>query len=314
MKAAVIFEYGGPDVFRTEDIPEPVLRRHEVLIKVHAASVNPVDWKQRNGNHKLFLRAKFPIVPGYDVSGEIVKCGEAVRKFKPGENVCCRLTRRFGGAFAEYAAASESTLAIKPDNIDHLQAAALPLAGSTALQALRDKGRIKQGMEVMILGAAGGVGHFALQLARHYGAKVTAVCSSRHEEMMKDLKPEFLIDYKKQDYKQLDRLYDIIFDAAGVESFLSCRHILHPGGIYITSLPRPKLLIHKLVSMFTRGKKVRTLLMRPNGRDLDFIIGLVINGKLRSWIDSVFPLESLSDAHRRAEQYSTQGKILIRVR
>ena len=166
----------------------------------------------------------------------------------------------------------------------------------------------------MILGAAGGVGHFALQLARYYGAKVTAVCSSRHEDMMKDLKPEFLIDYTSQDYKKHDKHYDIIFDAAGVESFLNCRHILHPGGVFITSLPRPKLLIHKLISMFTRGRRVRTLLMRPLGSDLDFIIGLVLDGKLKPCIDSVYPLDRLADAHRRAEQYSTEGKILIRIR
>ncbi len=314
MKAAVIYEYGGPDVFRTEEIPAPEIRMSEVLIKVHAASVNPVDWKQRNGNLKHFLKGRFPIILGYDVSGEIVKCGEEVRNFKPGDQVCCRLTRRFGGAFAEYAPALESALAMKPDTIDHLHAAALPLAGITALQALRDKGGIKPGMEVLILGAAGGVGHFALQLARHYGTKVTAVCSSRHEEMMKDLKPEYLIDYALQDFKQTDKRYDIIFDAAGVESFLSCKHILHPGGVYITSLPRPILLIHKLVSIFTKGKKVRTLLMRSLGRDLDFIITLVLDGKLKSYIDSVFTLEKLADAHRRAEEYSTEGKILIRVR
>jgi NADPH:quinone reductase-like Zn-dependent oxidoreductase len=314
VKAAVIYEYGGPDVFRIEDIPEPVISSTEVLVQVYAASVNPVDWKQRKGNHKRFLKGKFPIVPGYDVSGVIVRCGDSVRKFSPGDQVCCRLTRRFGGAFAEYAAAPESVLAMKPDSIEHLHAAAMPLAGITALQALRDKGRIKPGMEIMILGAAGGVGHFALQLARHFGAKVTAVCSSRHESMMKELRPDFVIDYTVLDYKQLNKHYDIIFDAAGVESFLSCRRILNPGGIYITSLPRPKLLIHKVVSIFTKGLRVRTLLMRSLGKDLEFLIGLMLAGKVKPFIDSVFPLERVSDAHRKAEQYSTEGKILIRVR
>jgi NADPH:quinone reductase-like Zn-dependent oxidoreductase len=169
-------------------------------------------------------------------------------------------------------------------------------------------------MEILILGAAGGVGHFALQLAGHYGAKVTAVCSSRHESMMKELGPDFLIDYTVMDYKQLEKHYDIIFDAAGVDSFLSCRRILNPGGIYITSLPRPKLLIHKLVSLFTKGLRVRTLLARSRGRDLEFIIDLVLAGKVKPFIDSVFPLEKVADAHRRAEQYSTEGKILIKVR
>lgn len=313
MRAAVIYEYGGPEVFRTEEIPTPEIRSSEVLIKVYAASVNPVDWKQRKGNHKRFLKAKFPIVPGYDVSGVIENCGENVSRFLKGDNVCCRLTRRFGGAFAEYAAAPESALAIKPSSIEHLHAAAIPLAGLTALQALRDKGRIKPGMEVMILGAAGGVGHFALQIARHYGAIVTAVCSSRHGDMMNELNPDFLIDYTKQDYKKLEKAYDVIFDAAGAETFLSCKQILRPGGVYITSLPRLKVLVHKVISLFTRGKRVRTLLMKSLGSDLEVLLDLSTKGVVKPWVDSVYPLERLSDAHTRAEEYSLQGKILIRV-
>lgn len=313
LKAAVIYQYGGPEVFRTEDLPEPQISRNEVLIKVYAASVNPVDWKQRKGNHRWFLKAKFPMVPGYDVSGEIIRCGEAIRHFKPGDQVCCRLTRRFGGAYAEYAAASGSTLALKPPGIDHLHAAALPMASLTALQALRDKGRIGAGAEVMILGAAGGVGHYAVQLARHYGAVVTAVCSSRHKELMKKLRPDFHIDYEVQDYRQAGKQYDIILDAAGVESFFSCRQILKSGGIYITLLPRPKLLIHKALSVLTHGKKVRTLLMRSLGKDLDIVMGLVREGSLETCIDSVFTLDQLADAHRRAEEYTTEGKILIRI-
>jgi len=314
VKAAVIYEYGGPEVFRTEEIPEPNINKNEVLVKVFAASVNPVDWKQRKGKHRFFLKARFPIVPGYDVSGEIVRCGEDVQGFAPGDQVCCRLTRRFGGAFAEYAAAPASALALRPESVDHLQAAALPLAGITALQALRDKGMTVPGMEVMIIGAAGGVGHFALQLAKHFGAIVTAVCSARHGEMMDGLSPDYHIDYTSQDYKSFGKHYDIIFDVAGVETFLSCRHMLKSSGIFITSLPRPKLLVHKLVSVFTRGKRVRTLLMRSHGSDLEYLLGMAAAGKLSAWIDSVFPLDRLEDAHRRAEEYSTEGKILIKVR
>ena len=313
MKAAVIYEYGGPEVFRIEDIPEPVIRHNEVLVRVHAASVNPVDWKQRNGKHRWFLRARFPIVPGYDISGEIVKCGQDVRHFRPGDQVYCRLTRRFGGAFAEYAAATESTLGLKPAELDHIHAAAIPLTSITALQALRDKARIRPGMEVLIIGAAGGLGHFALQLVLDCGAVATAVCSSMHRGMMDELKPDHYIDYREQDYKDLDKQYDIILDAAGVETFLSCHHILRPGGVFITPLPRLKLLVHKLVSLFTNGKKVRTLIMKSKGSDLDIISGLVSEGKLKPYIDSVFPLEKLADAHRRAEEYSTEGKIIIRV-
>ena len=314
MKAAVIYEYGGPEVFRYEEIPQPEIEKDEVLVEVYAASVNPVDWKQRKGNHKFFLKARFPIVPGYDISGRIIKCGSNVTKFKDGDQVFCRLTKRFGGAFAEYATARESALSLKPENMDHIHAAAIPLAGQTALQALRDKGRIKPGQKILIIGAAGGVGHYALQLSKHFGAETTAVCTSRHEKLLDLLKPDHHIDYRKEDYLDGNKLYDIIFDAAGVKTFLSCKKILAPGGTYITVLPRLKLLIHKIIALFTKGKKVRSLLQKSQGSDLEVLKKLAEEEKLISVIDSIHPLDKVSEAHSRAESYSTEGKIIIKVK
>ena len=314
MKAAVIYEYGGPDVFRYEEIPQPEIQEDEVLVEVHAASVNPVDWKQRKGNHKLFLKARFPIVPGYDISGRIFKCGSDVTNFKDGDQIFCRLTNRFGGAFAEYAKARESSLSLIPENMDHIHAAAIPMAGQTALQALRDKGRIKPGQKILIIGAAGGVGHYALQLAKIFGGETTAVCSSRHEKLLALLKPDHHIDYNKEDYLAGNKLYDIIFDAAGVKTFLSCKKILATEGIYITVLPRPKLLVHKIIALFTKGKKVRSLLQKSQGSDLEVLKKLVEEEKLISVIDSIHPLDKVSEAHRRAESYSTDGKIIIKVK
>ena len=314
MKAAVIYEYGGPDVFRYEEIPQPEIQEDEVLVEVHAASVNPVDWKQRKGNHKLFLKARFPIVPGYDISGRIFKCGSDVTNFKDGDQIFCRLTNRFGGAFAEYAKARESSLSLIPENMDHIHAAAIPMAGQTALQALRDKGRIKPGQKILIIGAAGGVGHYALQLAKIFGAETTAVCSSRHEKLLALLKPDHHIDYNKEDYLAGNKLYDIIFDAAGVKTFLSCKKILATEGIYITVLPRPKLLVHKIIALFTKGKKVRSLLQKSQGSDLEVLKKLVEEEKLISVIDSIHPLDKVSEAHRRAESYNTDGKIIIKVK
>ena len=314
MKAAVIYEYGEPEVFRYEDISQPEIREDEVLVEVHAASVNPVDWKQRKGNHKFFLRARFPIVPGYDISGRVEKCGSKVTKFKDGDQVFCRLTKRFGGAFAEYASARESTLSLKPENMDHIHAAGIPMAGQTALQALRDKARIKPGQKILIIGAAGGVGHYALQLSKIFGAETTAVCSSRHEKLLALLRPDHHIDYRKDDYLEGNKIYDIIFDAAGVKTFLSCQKILAPGGIYITVLPRPKLLVHKIIALFTRGKKVRSLLQKSQSSDLEVLKKLVEEEKLISVIDSIHPLDKVSEAHRRAESYSTEGKIIVKVK
>jgi len=313
MKAAVIYQYGTPDVFRIEELAKPVIRSHEVLIKVNAASINPVDWKQRQGWHRLFLKAHFPVVLGYDVSGVIEECGESVKKFKKGDEVYTRLTRRFGGAFAEFAAASESTVVKKPANITWEQAAAVPLAAITALQGLRDKCWLKKGESVLIIGAAGGVGHFAMQIAMRMECNVTAVCSGRHKKMMDELKPDHFIDYTKSDYKSLPEKYDVIFDAAGVESFRSCSSLLKPGGRYLTTLPRPKIVMHKLIAFFTSSKKVKTFLMRSKADDLEVLSKMITDGQIRIYIDSVFPLEKVADAHRRAEEYSTEGKIVIRI-
>lgn len=314
MKAAVIYEYGAPEVFRIEEMPEPVLKENEVMVKVFAASVNPVDWKQRKGNHRLFLKARFPVIPGYDVSGVVERVIGGNSRFCPGDEVCCRLTRRFGGAFAEYAAASESALARKPANMDHLHAAGLPMAGQTALQALRDKAKIRAGMHVMIIGAAGGVGHLALQLARHFGAETTAVCRSDHHRLLERLKPDHHIDYRTTDFLNDVIRYDVIFDTAGTQDFMRCRKILNKDGIYISSLPRPKILGHKLASLFTNGKRARTLLQRSSGRDLEELTGLVEGKKLEVILDSVHSLENVSEAHRRAEEYSTEGKIIVKIR
>ena len=314
MKAAVIYEYGGPEVLRCEEIPQPVIKANEVLVEVHAASVNPVDWKQRKGNHRLFLKARFPVVPGYDISGRIVDCGANVRGFSAGDEVFTRLTRRFGGAYAEFAAAGESGLALKPGNMDHIHAAAIPMAGQTALQALRDHGRIRPGQQIMIIGAAGGVGHYALQLAKIFRLETTAVCSSKHEKLIEAIKPDHHIDYRMEDYLNGVKRYDIILDAAGIKTFLSCRRALKPGGVYISLLPRPKIIVHKIISVFTEGKKVRTFLQRSSSSDLDFLRKLAEEGKLISVIDSVFPLDRVSEAHKRAESYSSEGKIIIQVK
>jgi len=313
MKAAVINQYGPPEVFQVLEINNPVITNREVLIKVFAASVNPVDWKQRQGWHRWFLKANFPVVLGYDVAGEIVECGSQVTEFSVGDKVFCRLTRRFGGAFAEYAAASAGTLAKKHDALSWEEAAAIPLAGLTALQGLREIAHLQPGESVLVTGAAGGVGHFALQVARKMGGKVTAVCSGRHKQMMEELKPDQYLDYTIVNFKERQEKYDIVFDAAGVESYLTCKHVLNPKGRFITTLPRPKLLIHKILALFSRGKKVKTFVMKSSGNDLDEFSEMVKKGEIRIFIDSIFPLDKIADAHRRAEEYQTEGKIVVKV-
>ena len=312
MKAAVIHKYGGPEEFRIEEVPEPVIAPDEVLIRVQYASINPVDWKQRNGNHRRFLKASFPLIVGYDVAGTIAETGSDAKRFNKGDRVYARCDRRFGRAFAEYAATSEKTVARIPQELDYKHAAAVPLAAITALQALRDKAGIKQGDRLLIIGAAGGVGHFAVQIGKAFGAAVTAVCSSRHDDMMKELQPEHLVDYTMKDVLKLPYKYDVVFDAAAIYSYLSCRHLLTRMGTYINTKPRPKMLIHKLVSLFSPGRP-KTLLMKSVGSDLDIISGMISDGKIRIFIDSVFPLQRIEDAHRKAEEYHTNGKIVLEI-
>ena len=312
VKAAIINQYGPPEVLQIAEIPIPDITADEVLVKVMAAAVNPVDWKQRQGWHKLFLKAHFPVVLGYDISGEVVKCGDRITQFKTGDKVYGRLTRRFGGAYAEYAAASGSAIALKPSNLSWEEAAAVPLASISALQSLRDKCKIKQGEKVLLIGAAGGLGHFVLQIAKSMGAEVTAVCSSRHKKMMDELSPARFIDYTATDYKSAGICYDVVYDSAGKESYRTTKHILNRGGIYLTTLPRPKLLVHKLLALFA-GKRVKTFLMKSLGEDLEIISEMIKNGEMKIYIDSVFPLDQIVDAHKRAEEYQTEGKIIIKI-
>lgn len=312
MKAAVINQYGSPDVFEIETINKPVPKPHEVLIRVYASSINPVDWKIRKGNWRLLLIAKFPVVLGFDAAGEVIETGAKVTRFKPGDRVYSRLDRKFGGAYAEYAVGSENTFSFIPSNLTYKEAAALPLAGVSALQALRDKGKIASGKKVLVNGASGGVGHFAIQIAKILGGEVTAVSSSRHKNMMDTLKPHHWIDYTKKDFLDLPEMYDLIFDVIGNKNFLLCRKKLTPGGIYVTSLPRPKIILHRFVSWFTT-KKVKGFLMKSDSNDLDILSSYAENDKLKIYIDKVYPLEKIAEAHMHSQSGKAEGKIVLEI-
>ncbi len=313
MKAAIITSYGSPEQFKIRDIPKPEIKDNEILIRVMASSVNPVDWKTRKGNLKFILGSKFPMVLGYDASGEVVKTGKLVSKFKKGDHVYSRLDRRYGKAYAEYAAGTEKAFALKPENISFEEAAAIPLAALTALQALRNNCRLKKGDCVLINGASGGVGHFAIQIVKEFGGISTAICNGNHQKMLDELKPDHFIDYTKIDFKDSQEKYDIIFDVVGTESFMTCRHLLKKGGTYITALPRPKLILHLFFSLFIPGKKVKTILMKARGSDIEYLNKLIQLGKFKVFIDKTFTLEEISKAHTYSEQGHTEGKIVIKI-
>lgn len=312
MKAAVINSWGSADVFEIKtNVVQPIPKKNQVLIKVFASSINPVDWKHRTGFHKYMLGAPFPIILGYDVCGRIVETGSDITKFKTGDIVFGDLDNKYGGGLAEYALAHENCLAYKPNNMEHEQAAALPLVSLTALQALRDKANIKKGDVVLINGASGGVGHIAVQMAKIMGAKVIAVASGRNKDFLDSYKPDSFIDYTQQNILELDEKIDVFFDVIGNYSFFKTRHLLNSNGTYVNTLPRPKILIHKLLEPFSNGKKVKTLLRKHSSEDLAQIAQWVLEGKLKVSIDKSFKLEEISQAHQYAENSRTRGKNVI---
>jgi NADPH:quinone reductase-like Zn-dependent oxidoreductase len=322
MKAIVYREYGSPDVLRCEEIEKPIPGDGEVLIKVRAASVNPLDWRLMKGrpySTRLFFGLLRPknTRPGVDVAGRVEAVGRNVTKFKPGDEVfgSCR------GAFAEHACASESAVAIKPGNVTFEHAASAPVAAFTALQGLRDKGRLQPGQKVLINGAAGGVGTFAVQIARWLGAEVTGVCSTRNIEMVCSLGAERVIDYTREDFTEGGQRYDIVFDCVANRSLWSCRRVLNPGGrCIIVGAPHSRWLIGILARMiealvlwpFVSQKLIPFMAKRDPG-DLNIIRDLMESGKVTPVIDRRYGLSEVPEAIRYSEEGHARGKIIITV-
>ncbi|MGQ9873179.1 NAD(P)-dependent alcohol dehydrogenase [Leptodesmis sp.] len=312
MKAAVINQYGPPSVLRYVDVNRPSIKPHQMLVKVHTSSVNPIDWKIRRGMLQFLTGRSFPIILGFDVSGEVVQVGDLVTRFQPGDLIYARLDQLVGGAYAEYAAVSEKVAAPKPANMTHAQAAAVPLAGLTALQALRDAGKLEVGHKVLINGASGGVGTFAVQLAKVLGAgEVTGVCSRANLDLVASLGADRVIDYTQQDFTQDTVKYDIIFDVVGNRSFLDCKKVLQPKGIYITTQPFPTDFLQSFLTYLLPGQKYQVILMKSNHDDLAFLAEQIEEGKIRAVIDRTYPLSELAAAHTYSEEGHAIGKIVI---
>jgi 2-desacetyl-2-hydroxyethyl bacteriochlorophyllide A dehydrogenase len=311
MKAVIIDRYGSPDVLKYVDIEPPSLKSDRVLVKVRASSVNPLDWKLRQGMLKVLSGNNFPLILGFDVAGDVVKVGANV-KLQPGDAVYACLNSLPGGAYAEYVSVAESLLCPKPNNITYEEAAAVPLAAMTALQALRDLGKLKAGQAILINGASGGVGTFAVQIAKNEGASVTAVCSTSNLELVRGLGADRVIDYTQEDFTQKAEKYDIIFDAVSKRSFSECQKSLKPQGVYITLLPSLDIFFNGFLTFFSPGKKAKFLpFMRANQDDLTILKGLIEAGKLRVVIDRTYPLSEVAAAHRYSETGRAKGKVVI---
>ncbi len=314
MNAIVYNRYGPPEELCLKELPRPEPQRHEVLVEVHAAGINPKDCMVRKGKYRWFTGRKFPQIPGYDVAGIVVATGEAVKDFQPGDAVLGMVNGWKGGAYAEYMTLPASGLARKPANITFEEAAAVPMAGQTALQALRDIGKIKAGHIVIINGASGGVGTFAVQIAKTLGARVTAVCSHRNIELMHQLDADATIDYTQRDVLETAQQCDIFFDVFGNKSFSGVRPLLKWRGIYISTLPKLRNFRDAALTYLSPGKRARVVIVTSRRQDLALLAGWVESGKVRPVLDRVYPLRAVADAHRYLETKRARGKVVLQIR
>ncbi len=315
MSAAIVYDrYGPPEVLSLQDVARPKPEPHQVLIRVRAAGVNPIDWKIRSGALKYVLPIHPPLVPGYDVAGTVAAVGGEVHSnnpaLGPGDEVFCFLDSFSGGGYAEYVTASASVLAPKPTNVSYAEAASVPLAGITALQGLRDHGRLVEGEDVLINGAAGGVGSLAVQIAKALGAHVTGVCGPDNLEFVRSLGADELVNYHQEDFTRSSRRFDLVFDAVGKSSYFRCRRVLGSGGRYLSTLPGPKVWLARLVSWFG-GRTAKSMIARPSGDDLRFLGQLIENQRLRPYVEAIFPLAQAADAHRASEAGHVRGKLVL---
>jgi NADPH:quinone reductase-like Zn-dependent oxidoreductase len=323
MKAIVYHEYGSPDVLRLEEIEKPVPNDDQVLVKVRAVSVNPYDWHFMEGIPYIARLLAFgPLKPtsprlGVDFAGTVEAVGKNITQFKPGDEVFGGK----GGAFAEYVVISEKFLVTKPANITFEQAGSVQIAALTALQGLRDKGKIQPGQKVLINGASGGVGTFAVQIAKHLGAHVTGVCSTRNVELVRSLGADHVFDYTKEDFTKSSERYDVILDNVGNRSLSECRRVLTPNGKYVL-IGGGGVNDHRWIGPF--GLVIKTLLLKPfisqemkmmladvTKEDLTLLADLMQSGKVTPVIEKTYPFSEIREAVRHVETGRARGKVVV---
>lgn len=323
MKAVVRHTYGSPDVLSLEEVPTPTPRAHEVLIRIQAASVNAADWHLLRADPFLIRLMGFGLLKprnkilGSDVAGRIEAVGADVVQFRVGDEVFADLSSGGFGAFAEQVCASADVVVAKPSNLDFEEAAAVPLAAVAALHAVRDKGRIQAGQKILINGASGGVGSFAVQIAKAFDTEVTGVCSTRNLDLVRSIGADHVIDYTRDDVTKSGDLYDLIVDAAAFRKASDYLPVLSTTGIYVlvggaVSRMFQAMLLGPWISMTSR-KRVTTLISEPHKDDLTFIKGLLEAGKIRPVIDRRYSLLEVPEAIGYVERGHARGKVAISV-
>ena len=319
MRAVVFERYGPPEVLSLREIEKPAVDPDGILIKVRAAAVNPQDWHCVRGTPFLArLMVGGLLKPGHrvlgpDVAGVVEAVGANVRRFKPGDDVFAMTTKH--GGFAEYISLPKSSLVVtKPAGLSFEEAAAVPMASVMALMGLRDKGKIKPGQKVLINGASGGIGTFAVQIAKALGADVAGVCSTRNLELVLSLGADRVIDYTQEDFARGAERYDVIFDVVAKRSFADCRRALTPTGIYVTTTISVSLLLQSLWVALTSNKRLKPMLQPPTQADLAAVKEYIETGAVRVVIDRCYPLAEVPEAISYVEKGHARGKVVIDIR
>jgi NADPH:quinone reductase-like Zn-dependent oxidoreductase len=308
MKAIRIHEFGGPEVLKLEDAPKPTPGKDEVLIRVYATSVNPIDWKIREGGHKGKTPTKFPLILGWDVSGVIEEAGKDVENYKQGDEVYSRPDPTRDGAYAEYIIVKADQINFKPKSIDHEKAAAVPLAGLTAWQGLFDHGELQPGQKILIHAASGGVGTFAVQFAKWKGAYIIGTTSEKNIDFVKHLGADEVIDYKNEKFEEKLKDIDLVFDTIGGETQKRSLQVLKNGGRLITTLKPENQEEAKLKNIHVEGYMAQSY-----PAQLQQIAQLIDAGKIKPIIAKIMPLEQAAEAQKLSEEGHILGKIVLKV-
>ena len=308
MKAIRIHEFGGPEVLKYEDAPMPKPAADEVLVKIHASGVNPIDWKIRSGHAKDHFPTSFPLTPGWDMSGEIEEVGSSVTSFKKGDEVYGRPDVTKNGTYAEYVAVKADQINYKPKTIDHYNAAAVPLAGLTAWQALFTHGHLEAGQTVLIHAAAGGVGSYAVQFAKWKGAHVIATASKENFDMVRKLGADEVIDYKNEKFEDKVKDVDLVIDPVGGDTQKRSLAVIKKGGRLVTTVQPQFIEEAKAKDIHVEGFMALSL---PG--DLQHIANVIDSGKVKPVIEKILPLQEAAEAQKLSEEGHTKGKIVLKV-
>jgi len=308
MKAIVVHQYGGPEVLKYEEVPRPELKEDQILIRVIAAGVNPVDGMIRSGMFAKYEKDVFPIIPGADIAGVVEKVGSKVTKYKAGDPVFAYVSLKGGGGYAEYALGAEGDTAAKPKSVTYVEAAAVPIVALTAWQALIDTAKLSAGQTVLIHGGSGGVGSFAIQIAKARGAKVIATASTANQELLRQLGADVAIDYTKQKFEDVAKDVDVVLDSVGKDTLARSYEVVKKGGIIVSLVARPDK-----AELDKRSIRGAALNVEPNADELSEIGHLIDQKKIKVIVSKAFPLSEAATAQEEVATGHTRGKIVLKV-